>query len=266
VATDVNKVRRPRFGRVLVKATTGPVNLIVVGSAALGALALHSWPLLALGGVAYGALVAWDAASPKTWKKSTDALPPIEQLPQPDKVADPATRAAVAGILAARRELARVLRDTPVEVTGHLSVALASAAELEARAARLVTRAEELAAYLRSTDAEAVRRQLAELEAQASRTGDEEARTHYRSAQAARRDHLLALADVAGAHERIGANLARIGATLEGLPAKIVRLRALDAQAMDSLSGNVNEELDSFNLEIKSFEETLRSLVEVPVA
>ncbi len=44
-----------------------------------------------------------------------------------------------------------------------------------------------------------------------------------------------------------------------------MRLRALDAQAMDSLSGNVNEELDSFNLEIKSFEETLKSLAEVPV-
>jgi hypothetical protein len=171
----------------------------------------------------------------------------------------------VVGILAARRELERVLRETPAEVKSHLGVALGSVAELESRAARLVVRAEELARYLHSTDAEALRQQLGELEAQARRTSDDEARAHYENAQAARRDHLLALDDVSRARERIGANLARIGAALEGLPAKVVRLRALDAQAMDALSGNVNEELDSFNLEIKSFEETLQSLVEAPV-
>ena len=44
------------------------------------------------------------------------------------------------------------------------------------------------------------------------------------------------------------------------LPAKIVRMRALDADAMDRLGGDVNGELERVNDEMKSFEETLRSL------
>jgi hypothetical protein len=257
MARDVHK---PRFGKVLGKASAGPLNLIIAGSAALGALALHSWPLLALGGAAYTALVAWDATNPKLWKKAAGGGEPSARLPDPAKLVDPSTRQAIVGILAARRDLDRVLHETPDAIQAHLLVALASVGELESRAARLAARAEELAGYLRSTDPEALRRQLGDLEAQAKRTSDGEARAQYERAQAARRDHLRALEDVANARERIGANLARIGATLEGLPAKIVRMRALDSQAMDSLSGNVNEDL-----EIKSFEETLESLAEVTV-
>ncbi len=138
---DANK---PRFRKVLAKATVGPVNLVVAGSAALGALALHSWPLLALGGAAYTALVAWDAANPKLWKQAAGGVRAAERLPDPARLTDPATRLAVTGILAARRDLERVLRETPREVKDHLGVALGSAAELESRAARLVVRAEEL--------------------------------------------------------------------------------------------------------------------------
>ena len=39
-------------GRVVAKAATGAVNMAVAGSAAVGAAVLHSWPILAVGGVA----------------------------------------------------------------------------------------------------------------------------------------------------------------------------------------------------------------------
>jgi hypothetical protein len=42
-------------------------------------------------------------------------------------------------------------------------------------------------------------------------------------------------------------------------------MRALDADAMDKLTGDVNEELAGLNGEIKTFEETLRTLGEVTV-
>ncbi len=68
------------------------------------------------------------------------------------------------------------------------------------------------------------------------------------------------MADLVAAKERIGASLLSIAATMEALPGKIVRMRALDAQAMDQLTGDVKDELDRMNVEIQSFEETLTTL------
>ncbi len=44
-------------------SATSTLNLVVVGSAALGATLLQSLPVLAIGGVTYLALIAWDLAS-----------------------------------------------------------------------------------------------------------------------------------------------------------------------------------------------------------
>ncbi len=53
-----------------------------------------------------------------------------------------------------------------------------------------------------------------------------------------------------------------VASSLDGLPAKIVHMRALDADAMDKLGGDVNGELERVNDEMKAFEETLRTLGE----
>ena len=53
-------------------------------------------------------------------------------------------------------------------------------------------------------------------------------------------------------------NLARLVATYQGLPGRVVHMRALDAQAVDALSGDVNQELDRMNHEMAAFEETLK--------
>ena len=71
----------------------------------------------------------------------------------------------------------------------------------------------------------------------------------------------MSAADIASAVERVHANLSRIVATLEGLSAKVVRMGAMDAQAMDNLSGDMNAELERMNRDIDTFEQTLRHLV-----
>ena len=68
--------------------------------------------------------------------------------------------------------------------------------------------------------------------------------------------------DIAAARERVVASLARMTATIEGLPPKIVRMKALDAQAMDALSGSMSDELARINGDMLVFEETLQSLGE----
>ena len=68
------------------------------------------------------------------------------------------------------------------------------------------------------------------------------------------------LGDLANAKERIVASMLSIASTLEALSAKVVRMRTLDADAMDKLTFDVNDELERVNGEIKTFEDTLMTL------
>lgn len=249
------------LGRVLVKSATSWLNIGVAGSAAVGAAALHMWPIAALGGVAYAALVAWDVFNPSFWKKALEAEPIA--LPDPADLHDASSKEAVKSLLEARKELASVLAETSDEVKGHLGVALASVAELEQRVIHLIGRAEDLSRYLARVDADAVRVEMRRLADKVQKTRDEQARAQYRSALEVKEEQLRAIEDISNAKERVAANLSRVTATLEGLPPKVVRMRALDAQAMDELSGSMNDELGRINGEMKAFEDTLQSLVEI---
>ena len=59
------------------------------------------------------------------------------------------------------------------------------------------------------------------------------------------------------------ATLVRLVAVLSGVPTKIVHMRALDAQALDQMSGGLNAELASVSDELKTSEEIMKSLGEV---
>jgi hypothetical protein len=267
------KPERPRFARVVARAASGPINLTVAGAGIAGALALNLWPLAALGGAAYLALVGWDLASPDFWKKTfarpeagdTIAGDEEDTIPDPASLRDPIARDAATGVLAARKELDRVVGEASTEVGVELAGLLVNLDELQGRAAGLIRRAEDLALFLGKSDPEPVRREIARLTDLSARTTDIEARAQYDSALASRQEQLRVLDDIASALERLRANLTRIVATFEGLSAKVVRMGAMDAQAMDHLSGDMNQELERMNGEIHTFEETLRHLVTVEV-
>ncbi len=131
---------------------------------------------------------------------------------------------------------------------------------------RLVRSGRDLARYLGQTDRSEVRSEMERMRARADTATDASAREQYLQTIAARAEQLKALDDLAAALERVHVNLARIEATLEGLAAKVVRMAAMDAQAMDDLSGDVNSELERLNMDIKTFEETLGNLVKPEVA
>ena len=251
--------------RGILRATTNGLNLAVAGASGLGAVVAGSWPILALGGAAYAALVAWDLASPKFWARMVGAAPalPARALPAPKSLQSPELRRLGEEILEAREELARVVASTPDDVLGHLADTFTTAAELERRAAVLLERGDVLERYLARAGLPEVRRSVGELRSTVRTAADPEARTQYQRALEAREDHLQTLEAIASAGDRIVAHLSRLGALLAALPAKIVHLRALDAEAMDRVSGDMKQELDSFNVEISSFEETLKTLAEV---
>ncbi|MEO7730732.1 MAG: hypothetical protein ABIY55_07155, partial [Kofleriaceae bacterium] len=94
-------------------------------------------------------------------------------------------------------------------------------------------------------------------------TQDAAARASYEAAAQAALERVTALHDITTARERALAHLARIESAIKSVPAKLVRLRALDDQASDALTGDVNAELERMNIDLRAFEQTLESIVEV---
>lgn len=255
--------KRTGVGKVMGRAATGPLNLGVLGGAVVGAVALMSWPIAALGGVAYAALVASDVASPEFRKKVLFGRAAPAKLPKPEAVKDATVRAAVIEIAKARTEIDAVVKATPERIHRNVKNAMASLDELEGHGAALALRADELATYLASVDTGAVDAEVAQHQKRARAATDPGVRESYEAAAAASSERQKAVADIRVALERTLANLAKIASTFKSIPSKLVRLRALDDQASDALTGDVGAELDRMNVDLRSFEQTLESIVEV---
>lgn len=253
---------RKGVGKVLGRAAAGPLNLAVIGGAVIGAVALASWPLAALGGAAYLALVAADVSSP-AFRNRVLHGPARARLPAPSAIRDPEVRAAVERITAARGELDRAVKATPARIHRHVATAVQATDELEAHMAQLAVRADELSRYLVGTDLAAARRDAEAHAARAAHTDDPVARASYEAAAAAARERVAALTDIAAARERALAHLARVESAIQALPSKLVRLRTLDDQASDALTGDVGAELERMNTDLRAFEDTLAAIAEV---
>jgi hypothetical protein len=246
-------------GKVVARAVAGPVNLAVGAAGAVGGLLLHAWPVAAIGGLAYAALVAWDLVTPEFWSRvsATEVLPP-SRLPQPDDVRDPAVRATVRELWVARNELARVVSEANPQVRGYVAVIISSLGQLESHAAELVGRADLLGSYLATVSPALVETEVARLRAESVATDDREARGQFEQALASRQEQLRALEDIKDARDRVNGTLSKVVAALQALPPKVVRMQVMDAESLTAVSGDVNRELDTLNNEVSAFEETLR--------
>jgi chromosome segregation ATPase len=234
------------------KSAVSTVNLMVAGAAAVTAAALGSIPIALLGGAAYAALVAWDVLG--------RAQEPRSALPDLDTLQNPEARQAVNALVAARRELKRVVEQSPQQIGRYLDMALTSIVELESHAGKLIGRLDELSRYLGTTDSKTIRHELLDSREKAAQTTDAEAREQFTHAAESRQAQLQIIDDLVAARDRALGHLSRIVATYEALPSRVVRMRTLDAQAADALGGDVGQEVDRMNHEIAAFEETLQSL------
>jgi len=255
--------KRKGVGKVFGRAAAGPLNLSVLGGAVLGAVALASWPIAALGGAAYAALVASDISSAEFRKRVLFGRARPTELPDGKTLTDPEVRAAVDRIRVARAGLDQVVKTIPERIQRNVTAALAAIDELQGHGAALAVRADELARYLAGTDAVAALREAESLTARASHTHDASARASYEAAAQAAHERVAALHDITTARERALAHLARIESAIKAVPTKLVRLRALDDQASDALTGDVGAELERMNIDLRAFEQTLESIVEI---
>jgi hypothetical protein len=255
--------KRTGVGKVFGRAAAGPLNLSVLGGAVIGAVALASWPIAALGGAAYAALVASDVSSAEFRRRVLFGRSKPSALPDPKTLTDPEVRAAVERLAIARTGLTKVVKSIPERIQRNVTAALAAIDELQSHAAVLAVRADALARYLAGVDAAAAQREVEALAARARNTADADARASYEAAARAAHDRVAALRDIVIARERSLAHLARIESAIKALPAKLVRLRALDEQASDALTGDVGAELERMNIDLRAFEQTLAGIAEV---
>jgi hypothetical protein len=248
--------------RLFGQAVKGPLNLSILGGAAIAAVVLASWPIAALGGVAYAALVASDVSSAEFRKRVLRGAP--ARMPSPEALRDPEVSAVALRITLGKAELDHVVRHTPRRLQHHLAAALGAIDELEHHAAGLALRADELAHYLAGASPSVPRDEADRLALRAAQTTDTQARASYQAAALAARERLAALGDIATARHRALAHLARIELAIKGMPAQLVRLRALDDQASDALSGDVGAELERMTIDLRAFEQSLETLMEEP--
>ena len=179
-------------------------------------------------------------------------------LKDPDDIRDPQTRSAVQKILANKARLQTVLDETPEDLQVHLTNTLGSLNELEMHAVRLVERAEDITSHLANMNLPALVAEVKQLATRAVAAKDPAARQSFEEAKQARMDEIRSLKELKMTKDRIDANLMRVVAVLGALPTKIVHMRALDAQALDQLSGDITHDLSAIGEELKTSEQVIR--------
>jgi hypothetical protein len=238
------------------RALVNPVGVGVAAGAATVAIALTNPIIGIVGGGVYLATVAIDAI--RRSRKKKRRLPTIPLMKDPDDIKDPTTRANVHKILSNKATLQKVLDETPEEVKLHMSQTLASLDELERYAVRCVERAEDLVAHLSKVNLPALVAEVKQLATRAASSKDPTARQSFEEAKGARMDEIRSLKELKAQKERIDANLMRVVAVLGSLPTKVVHMRALDAQAMDQLSGDISDDLAAIGKELETSERVIR--------
>jgi hypothetical protein len=238
------------------RAIVNPVGLGVAAGAATVAIALANPVVGIVGGGVYLFTVAVDAVRRSRKKKTRVASIPL--MPDPDTVKDPNTRAAVQKMLANHAALQRVLDETPEEVKLHLKNTLDSLDELERYAVRCVERAEDITKHLSKINLPALVAEVKQLATRASAAKDPAARQSFEEAKDARMDQIRSLKEIRATKERIDAQLMRVVAVMGSLPTKVVHMRALDAQAMDQLSGDISHDLSAIGEELKVSERVIK--------
>jgi hypothetical protein len=235
-------------------ATTGVG--IAAGLGAIGVGLAIANPIVAVvGGGAFLVSLAAEAFRRRS-KKSKTAV--IHGMPDPDTIKDQETRNAIHKIIAAKTALQKVIDETPEDVLFHMKKTLDSIDELERYAVRLVERVDDIAAHLAKVNLPALVTEVKQLATRASAAKDAEARESFDDAKDARMDEIRALKELRATKERIDANLMRVVAVLGALPTKIVHMRALDAQAMDQISGDISDDLAAIGKELETSEQVIK--------
>jgi predicted nucleic acid-binding Zn-ribbon protein len=236
---------------------------VIAGGGLAGGAALDAPALGVLGVGVYALLVARDVLSPAFWRRSLSGPATAATLPSPRRIRDARLREATDAVVRARTELDRVVATASADVAAHVDGMSQGIDDLTSRASRLVATGESISKVLAHRNPKALHREVDRLRTRLAQARDPATAQGWREALAGREEHLQVALELQSGLERIEANLVRIAAALDALAAKVVRMGALDAEAMGNLSGDMSSELSRLSTDVNAFEETLRHLVAV---
>lgn len=254
-------IRYARFRRGAAVAAGSGGNLFLSGTLLVSAMLFGAWWLVVLAILVYGSLVTWQAACPALWQRwlPADTLP-LLRLPDPARMTDPLARSAIFTIAAGHAEVARLIAELPEAVRRHVDFTVETLEELEWCAARLAERSEQMVRYLQGVRRDAVQSEVRRLGEIVRCARDPGSRREYQAALALRLEQLQAVDDITRAHERVSASLLRVVVTVETLPARLMRLCVLEAEAREDLAGELNDEMGRMQGELLASEQALRAL------
>lgn len=220
------------LGRRLIQAAVKPLNMLPpgLGVVTAGGLLVAGLPPLALAVGAlslgtWGALVAWDLATPP---------PPPPPPPDPlEGIRSPALRARLEGVQAAAARVQRRLAAPDSAMASSLVELEAEATELLDAAFRAARRGDAVEALLGSVDHAGLAQAVAERAATARRASDPEVARALTQAAAAKERELETWRELEALGGRIHAELVAAEAALDELHARLalVMLDQPDAEA-----------------------------------
>jgi hypothetical protein len=260
--------------KVAVASASSPVNLGVLGGGTLGtvALVLAGHPMLgimvlALGVLAYGALVGLDMFNPKFIRQAYEQSDPDAALraasaavmPEimPGDIEPDELRATYQAILSSHVQV----HDAVGAGGGILQRSLTEAQErcvyLVREAGQMARRGNALHRYLtrerpRSIEAEAER-----LAAQARSTRDQAAAQSFHQAAQAKRQQLETYLQIEGLYDRIKAQLSVIQTSLDGVHARVVKLNATDPEKAATVGASLSDHLGALQTDMQVLETTV---------
>src|SRR5678815_3266568 len=164
-------------------------------------------------------------------------------------------------LFACKDQLQRVLDDTPPDILVHVTKTLATLDEMESYAVRLVDRAEEITRHFTTVNLASLVTEVKQLATRAATAKDATTRASFEEAKQARMDEIRSLKEMRAQKDQLDANLMRVVAVMGALPTRVAHMRALDAEAMDQLSGDIRHDLDVVGEELKTSEDVMRGMV-----
>ncbi len=262
-------------GKVAIASASSALNLSVLGASTLGTLGmvLAGYPLLGLavlgiGALTYGTLIALDLFNEDFIRKvygldGNDAMTGgAIELVAPEEVSAAELRVLYIASKNKYSEIEAAISGIDDMLRDSLRGTRERCHGLLAEAGRLALRGSELARYRSGRQLAAVESEISGLIAQAQATADEKAAQTFMRAAEDKRQEYQTYQQIAGIYDRIKAQLSVINSSLDGVQAKIIKLRATDIKAAASVRASITENLAALTSDMQVLETSVSEILQ----
>jgi hypothetical protein len=264
--------------RIVLASASSPINLGVLGVALAVAVVLAVMgvggagvgaAVLALGVLAYCALLAMDLMNPKFIAKvSGQRVRVAEELNavKPDvlleQIRPPELRSVYQMILSNYQRTVAAYEGSSESLKSSLSDSVQRCGQLVNEAGRTAVKGNALLGFLSLQTASAIEQEAQALEESAAKAKDKKAAESYQKAAAASREQLATYRQIEGLYDRVKAQLVAIEASSDGVYAKIIKLQATDLQEAIMVNQSITAHLDALSSDMHILESVVEETIQ----